>query len=389
MRIRGSLLMSRETLYRGLGLPNKSFSDIILSVAGNRQDDGSKPRLRVVDEVAEVTRLDRSPSKSEGTRKKTQFHRSQEQTAISQDLAVKSAESHSSEPIPDTATPSQEPPAPLKIPPILFYLAGGFFLLLLGLGIFMALGGRHRDSRFQTQQQARESIKLNQEEEAEAKKMVTVLCEALVGYASASTIEEKLRYARQPERVEPLMRTYYSKNELRPLSGPTLVSQFPLPVENRSFVVLTSTFDDADNKLFLAEVANDLSVRIDWESDVCYQPVDLADYLRDKPTESIMLRVYAEPDNFYVYEFGDTEKYQCLKLTFRDSAEHLFGYVEKENPTSNKLLDYLKNCLLVGGSKPEPMIVTVRFLENSQSERGVLIEEMVSSRWANIDEIEK
>lgn len=355
-------------------------------MANEIQGGKGVPKLRVVDEVSEITRLDSSSPHSEPARKKAQFQRSQEQTAISQDLAAQTADV-SPEPMKETAAPIQEPAAPLKIPPIFFYLAAGFFILLLGLGIFMALGGRDREGLFQVQEEARENIRSNQEEEADAKKMVAVLSKALKGYNSASTIEEKLRYARQPERVEPLMRAHYSKREFKPLSGTALVSQFPLPVEDRSFVILTGKFDDSDNKLFLAEVSNDLSVRIDWESDVCYQPVEIEKYLRDKPTDSVMLRVYAQPDNFYVYEFGDGEKFQSLKLTFRDTTEHLFGYVEKESSTGKKVLEYLYKCRLAGVAKPEPMILKVRFLEDSKSERGVYIEEMVSTRWANIDEI--
>ena len=208
----------------------------------------------------------------------------------------------------------------------------------------------------------------------------------LRGYTSAATIEEKLPFVRQPERVEPLMRKYYQTHALVPEEGAELLSQFPLPLESSSFVVLTASFTDGPNRIFLAEATTDLKIAIDWESDVCYQPVEIADYIAEKPTDPVDLRVFAQPDNFYVFEFSDSEKYQCLKLTFRDNDEFLFGYVERNTPVNERLKSHFQKVRQAGSTQAEPLFLKVRFLEDSKAERGVLIEEFISARWANIDE---
>lgn len=353
---------------------------------GDRQKSRKKPELKIVEEET-IHRLETEDQQGNAPRKKSTLRRSKEEVAMLRDLAgdnLPVAAPAAEEVIVEPGSPAD----PIRIPPALFVLAGAGFVLLLGLGIFLSLGGRNRDRLESQQIAARESLRTTEQELEEARAIVKSLTTALEKYTTATTIEEKLEVARHPDRVAPFMRDFYSKHEMEPLSGVTLTSQYTLPIESRSFVVLTGSFPDGNNRVYLAEVDNDRKVTIDWESDVCYQPVDLTEFIERKETKPTDLRVFANPDNFYVYEFSDSEKYQCLKLTFRDSDEFLFGYIERDNPDHNRLFKQFQASRSTGSIRPEPLLVSVRFLEGGRSERGVLIEEYIAPRWAYIDEFE-
>lgn len=356
-------------------------------VSKDRQRGKKKPELKIIDDSEEVHQLNYSPEEAGIPRKKATLRRSQEKVALVRDLT----EQESPQPTLDTSeeveiqSPTTTPP--FQIPPAFFALTVGAFLLLLGVGIFLAFGGRNPGNRDAAQDRARKKVELAQQEQIEARNLVSKLTSALSQYSSATTVEEKLLSARQPERVRPLMEGYYETRELSPLSGAKLIGQYTLPIKSLSFVVLSASFDDAPNKVFLAEVDNDLNVRIDWVSDVCFQPVDIAQYIAEKPSEAVDLRIFANPDNFYVYEFSDSEKYQCFKLTFRDNDEILYGYTERNSLTGKKLQEHFQIARRHGKRNPEPLSLKVRFLENSMSERGVFIEEFIAPRWANINEL--
>ena len=346
-----------------------------------------KPQLKVIDDDNSVTRLGGAPQKPSPPRKKALLKRSNEVDAISRDLSDGGANAPSP-PVrttPDAPVQAAPPAPPVRIPPAFLILAVGAFLILLGVGIFLALGGRNRDSRYAMQERSRENLQAARQDKEDARDIVAAMTTTLQGYTSASTIEEMLPFVREPERVEPLMRDFYQKHPLLPLENGELLSSFAIPLESSSFVILTAAFPDLPNRIYLAEVKNDLQIQIDWESDACYQPVEIADYIAERPTAPVDLRVFANPDNFYVYEFSDSEKYQCLKLTFRDNDEVLFGYTERGSVTDKQLARHFQKVRQSGGRQPEPLYLKVRFLENTKSQRGVLIEEFIAPRWTKIE----
>lgn len=360
-------------------------------MAGDQQSGKKQPSLKIVDhreDDEEVTRLGQSPGKPSPPRKKAALRRSQEATALVRDLTEQEAVKAPEESPLEEELEANAPAPPIHIPPVFFALAAGAFLLLLALGVFLAMGGRDGKKNDRSLERSRENLQQAEQDQEEARALLEEIKSTLEKYTSAKTVAEKSSLVRQPERVRPLMEDYYNSRRLIPEIGARLIGQYALPIKNRSFVVLTVEFDDESQRILLAEVDNDLNVTIDWESDVCYQPVDLEEYIQNKPTEPVTLRVFAKPDNFYVFEFSDSDKYQCLRLTFRDEDALLFGYVQRSSAVSERMASYFKKSLREGGVRAEPVMLKVRFLENSKADQGVLIEEFIAPRWANIDEFQ-
>lgn len=356
-------------------------------MAGEDDRKREKPRLRVVDDEPDVTRLGeaKAPPLEEAApakKRPTPMRRSDDQLAsgtVMQPLGP-SISSAATAPLDSDVTGSL-PTAPLRIPPALIIVTAGGFFLLLGLGIFLAMGGRgglaQREER-SLQQKVEHSREEVLKEKQTARRILDEIARVLDGYCTATTVEEKARFARHPERVKPLMEAYYAEHEFDPRSGALLVEQVQVPMDTRSFTIFRAQFDEGPLKLFLAEIDNDLGVRIDWESDVCYQPIPIEEMLVQKPVTPTDIRVMVTPDHHYAFEFSDSEKYQCLKLTFRDSGDYLFGYVKRKSKTEKDLY----NVFSRSQSGVEPMLLSVSYPENAHSDRAVLIERFICPRWA-------
>ena len=371
------------------GCLTRIFQTSFPVVEEDRHRDKQNPELKIIEDEDEVTRLESAKTEAQVPRKKAQLRRSQENDALLKSLSAKEEPElpTDDEPLPIKEPALESTASPMQIPPIVFILAAVVFIALLGFGMFMALGGKNRENRNQMQDLARESLKMRAQEKEDARQIVDNLLSALSQYTSASTVEEKLTHARQPQRVRPLMQKYYSNREFTPRSGARLINQYAIPLETSSFVGVIVAFDEGPTANYLAQINNDNSITIDWESDVCYQPIEISEYLRTKPTESVNLRVFATPDNYYVYEFCDSEEYLCVKLTFRDNDEILYGYLKKGTVALDEIQTFFQATQLLGSATTQPLFLQVRFLENSQSDRCVLIEKLIATRWANIDEL--
>ncbi|MDP0491305.1 MAG: hypothetical protein Q7Q71_09680 [Verrucomicrobiota bacterium JB023] len=328
----------------------------------------TKPvELRVVDESPEnppVERLD-APSRRKG-------HTPGE-------VKIALPDSPLAEPEEEAEASEAEPVQPFVIPPAFIFIAVVLFLAMLGYGAFLLMGSDEQSDNLATE--VREKLAAQAEMEEKAKDMVEQVNESIDGFSSAETVEEMAQWVRHRERVLPLMKAHYENHPLEPKSGATLIEQIPISLDTKTFLVLSVRFDDESSRSYLAEYTLEGEVLIDWESIVCYQPKPIDVLLNERPTESFDLRVYARPDNFYIYDFRDSDKYQCIKLSFRDSELELYAYVERESVTALQLKRYIGRAY----GRGEPCLLRVRFLEGSHPSTGVLVEEFLASRWAYVD----
>lgn len=258
----------------------------------------------------------------------------------------------------------------------LIVLAGILGLGLLGVGLLLIPKG----DRLVDERAARLAAELQAEEQS--MKDAGVLMEHIEvvvrKYLEADTVEEKLKYVRHRARVKPLMERHYRERPLVPRSYERVTAFYPVGVENESFLFMQVRGDDGELLPLLLEQVGQDEFLVDWESDVVYQPMPLAEFLEQRPAEAIDFRLFAKLDTFYAYEFVDVERYQCLMLTERNSDTFLFGYVERDTEEHRELMDILKG----DAKRTEPILLKLRFLPGSPSKRSVLIEDVVARRWA-------
>jgi hypothetical protein len=200
----------------------------------------------------------------------------------------------------------------------------------------------------------------------------------LKGFLEAETLEGKLKYVRHAARVRPLMKEYYERNQLKPIQFKQILEYRMFPLENYPFLALKVELENGVEEAVLVEDSG-AGQLVDWESFVCYQEISIDDYVARRPTRSVTIRAYVTEDYFHSYDFESVEKYASYKLKFRHSEVIMNAYVERGTELEQKFLKMFPK-----GSKKriEPLILKVHFLEGGRSSRSVLIEDLVSRKWA-------
>ena len=199
-------------------------------------------------------------------------------------------------------------------------------------------------------------------------------------YAAASSILEMLPLVREPGRVEPLMRDWYEKNpfEVRPF-GRMILFQ-PLALDTKNFFIVRYEFKgSSDAKTILVEDLGEEGTFVDWETDVCYQPMPWGQYVAERPAGVEKFRVWIEPDyaGLYSHEFQDEGKWLAIKLTALGSDEFLIGYVERRTDLETSLRELIED----NGNQRTAVVLELEVPEKVQSLRGVIIRDLVSPRW--------
>ncbi len=267
-----------------------------------------------------------------------------------------------------------------KAPPMGWFVLAGMVLCALGLWATLNV--------FDAQSEIEETVEKKQtlvkdriKEDKEVRKVLLGMQDCVRGYLMARSVEEKLKYVRHPERVKPLLEDYYKRHEMKPEKFRQFERIRPMGLDKFSFVYGLVELESGDQHQLLIEQLEDGSFRVDWESDVCYLPVDWKDYLKGKNKESVVMRVFIEPDTFFAYEFSDETRYDCYKLTTRDADDHLFGFVEKGSKVAEDIGHFIKHVQEFGSDNPEPLMLRIRFPENTRSKKCVWIEDLVAPRW--------
>ncbi len=223
-------------------------------------------------------------------------------------------------------------------------------------------------------------------DEREAKETIASIYRVVNLFYAADTPDEMIQQVRHPERVRPLMETHYSRKPLRASAVSLVEGMNPLTIGTRSdFWVVQTRHESGDQGKAVVEVLGPHHVKVDWETHVCYQPMEWDDFVKNRPANYRGdFRVYVERDDFYNYEFQDNQIYQSYKLSTLNSHEILYGYVKRDSPAYR----LIEESLLQNDGRPAPMMLRLHLPEGLESKSGVSIEKIMTPRWLVIDEKE-
>ena len=222
-----------------------------------------------------------------------------------------------------------------------------------------------------------------EQEEREAAQLIDRIDMTLRNFAAVTSVESLARLVRQPKRVLPLMQHYYADKPV--YCGPlkSIKTLQPITLGNRgNFWVATVVLGDGEAHSLVLEIGDSGKLLIDWETFVCYQPMEWDDFANQRPVgTSLDFRVYAERDNFYSHEFADADEWVCFRLTVLDGEETLFGYARTGSPEARQMLDLIQTNQRGAVS----LILRLGIPEGLNSRRGVVIEKVLSSLWMYMD----
>ena len=106
-------------------------------------------------------------------------------------------------------------------------------------------------------------------------------------------------------------------------------------------------------------------------------------FLKDKPTEPVQMRVKVEGSNYYNHEFSDDKIYKAYTLTGEGMDESINGYVLRDSPAGRELAWV--------GRTPGKFNYNVRlqWLENGAAPRSTQVVEVLHRYWADPAILEK
>jgi hypothetical protein len=220
-------------------------------------------------------------------------------------------------------------------------------------------------------------------EEMEAAALIGTLERVAREFLDSRSVEEMSGYVRHSGRVAPLMERYYAERGLSPLRVVNVLSLDPLTIERRAnFWMVSCELRGGKTTQMLLEAVSETEAKVDWETFVCYQPMDWDVFTKKRPGGYTGdFRVYAEVDHFHSHEFVDSEKYDCYRLTVLGGLEALYGYVSKSSSHAPQIAE----LVAASGGRPVPMILSLHLPEGLDSPRGVIVERLVNPRWLYVE----
>lgn len=220
-------------------------------------------------------------------------------------------------------------------------------------------------------------------DEQEAMELVERIEVVMRKYFTAGSVDLLTGLVRQPERVGPLMREYYSSHPLRANPVQSVRKLQPVTLDNRANLWVASiTLDDGTSENLVIEIDPSGNPLIDWETLVCHQPMPWRDFARKRPEgKSMDFRVYVEQDTFFSHEFSDSGRWLCFRLTTLDAEDSVFGYARAGSEEARLILMAIR----ANGGGRASLILRLGIPERLQSRQGVVIEKVSSIRWIYLD----
>ncbi|MES2477045.1 MAG: hypothetical protein V4640_14770 [Verrucomicrobiota bacterium] len=232
-------------------------------------------------------------------------------------------------------------------------------------------------------QEVRTTQLTEEEENAKAAQLVTQIESSLRGFHAAKNVTEALPFVRHPERVQPLMEDWHTRH---PWTMPKILRmrQFaPQTMGSRAdFWLATLEMDDGESRHLIVDAADPRRPRIDWESLVCYQPMEWERFAEDRPVgKALDFRVHVEADHLFSHEFADASVWSCFRMTTRGPGPAVFGYAKTDSDVGRAILE----LLAANEGRRSSMILRLEIPENLKSPGGVIIHQLVNPSWMFLD----
>jgi hypothetical protein len=193
-------------------------------------------------------------------------------------------------------------------------------------------------------------------------------------FATASKPEDFLPFIRDRERVEPLVRKFYTKdNPWTPLALAKKPDLSSLAV-HRSFVVFDLPLQDFST-LPIALEQSPTGFLVDWESFVAYSDLSWSALREQRPRQPVLLRAVLRPMDYWNMDFPSAATHRCFQLSDKHSDNTLYGYVLKGSPVEARIAKTLLTAAYVN------VVLNVKYPEKSTNDRQVEITDVLEKGW--------
>lgn len=193
----------------------------------------------------------------------------------------------------------------------------------------------------------------------------------------ATTWTDKLPFVHDAARVGPLMRNYYEQRHEQDPLGSSAARQAHFKINNTEVLLFTYASARPGGTLDVAMLAQpDGRFLIDWESYVGMGDMAWPDLKKQRPSEPKMMRVFAQRDDYYNYEFSDAKQLLSVHLTSPDGTYFIYGFCNKDSPVGRTLTD------LFDASRGRAAVtLRIAYPPSAQSDHCAQIVGIVANRW--------
>ncbi len=204
--------------------------------------------------------------------------------------------------------------------------------------------------------------------------------EELIGaYLQADSVDALVKTIRNPEPLRTTIETHLAR---APLKQRTFASLELLVQQDlagfRYYLAKAAVREGMAEENFLIVDDGDRGWRVDWETQVVFNPVSWQELKAAKPTDEVELRVHAALGTYYNYDFSDKNSHSCIELRDPKGQGVLFAYVGRQTVNGSALIGLLEE------RGESPVMVRVRYPEKPKSDNQLIVTEVVRFGWLKV-----
>ncbi len=194
-------------------------------------------------------------------------------------------------------------------------------------------------------------------------------------FFAASDVEHKLAFARDPQRVRPLMENYYQSHLETRMEWKSL--GWVLPVEEPGYRLgyAQAIFTNAEPVSLIVEELDDGAFRIDWESSVRYGELDWEEFIKTQPASPKLFRVIASKPRSFPSDAPQGQT--LLEIKHPDDDEVIYASFDRGDPKFQPLLQQLQT----GNWKDVPLTLRLCYPGASGGGKTARIADVEGKGW--------
>jgi hypothetical protein len=168
---------------------------------------------------------------------------------------------------------------------------------------------------------------------------------ALAGFFGAGSVEEKLRWVRDPERVRPLMMDFYASHELKGAKWAGLGWSKSVAEPGFRLGYVEAVFEAGEPVALIVEESEEGRVMVDWESSVRYGELPWREFVQAKPAKPTLLRVLVSGSGVVADGLGSENSEAMRRLSVRhpSDSEPLEAVFDAKDPDLGSLVEQLES----------------------------------------------
>lgn len=194
-------------------------------------------------------------------------------------------------------------------------------------------------------------------------------------FCNAPTHRELMGVIRDPERVGPIIRDYYTSG------GHTWVAIPPGQVPDPSAFETDKNWtafklplpDFRSRSMAVEETAK--GFKVDWESFVAYSEMPWDKLRESKPRTPVLLRAIVRRTAYYNFDFPSEDTHRCFQIYDEARDNVIYGYIQRGSEVDKKMEEIMLNAMDVHA------ILRVAYPEISTANNQVNITEVVAKGW--------